>query len=142
MAVLLIKSKSVYAADQPQIVIEKYPNWRESWRERLFSKRYFISNSGLAAGIVTAGLSGVIIYNLYNNSNILKTTVTGLTANVNGLTTTISELMKKTNALELTIYKKTNVVNYLSDAVLVLENTVINCEHKLAIAERARVFIL
>jgi hypothetical protein len=142
MAFLLIKNKAVYAADQPVVLIERYPNWRESWRERLFSGRYTISNSGLAAGIVTAGLSGVVIYNLYNNNNLLKTTLNGMTANVNGLTTTISELMKKTSGLELTVYKKMNAINYLSQAVLIAEKTVKNCEHKLAIAERARVFIL
>lgn len=128
---LLIKNKSVYAVDQQPVAIEK----RRTWMEILFQKRYGVSAVGLTAGVVTAGVSGVIIYNLYNGNNVLKTTATGMT-------TTISELMKNADFLQLTVDRKTKIINYLVEGILTLEKNNTNLKNRLAIAEKARVFIL
>jgi hypothetical protein len=134
MVLLLIRNKSAYALDQQPLVIEK----RRTWRDMVFKKRYAVSAVGLTAGVVTAGVSGVIIYNLYNNNTVLKTTV-------NGMTTTINQLIKNADFLQLTVHRKTEVINYLVEGLLTLEKTATNLENRLSIAEsiveKTRVFI-
>ena len=123
MMFLLIKNRSVYAADQQPMVVEK----RRTWMEAFLQSKYNVSVAGVTAGVVTAGVSGMIIYNLYNNNNVLKTT--------------ISQLTKNADILQLTIEKKTKLVNYLVEGFLTLEKTTKDLENRLAIAETARVFI-
>jgi hypothetical protein len=101
----------------------------------VLGKRYGVSTVGLTAGVVTASVSGVIIYNLYNGNNVIKITATGMT-------TTINELMKNADFLQLTVDRKTKIINYLVEGILTLEKNNTNLKNRLAIAEKARVFIL
>lgn len=115
VVVTTIKRKIVYAVDND--FLYTFPKEKEplhihpthNWRERLFSKKYGLSNAGLATGIITVGISGFYIYNLYNENLLLHG------QNI--------FLKKAQTTLQLTIHRGALALARSNKAIEVLEKT-------------------